>query len=569
MQGRLGRFSEGNAEISRLCKHLAKHEIDSCSPAIIADIVFSPQGKTANVAYRKSPFSYEIELNSGISRYSGSNKLPANELTLYVKDGHFVLWSRRLDVEVVPRLTNALNMESPSAPLYRFLGILQRGGFRYAFARPSGVVFDWRKDIPRIRYKSLILSPRSWSIDPESVSRLKSLKRAERAAMLRGILKDRGCDDQIVRYGQFDVTSHCDIRSDIQCDALIDGLQRGKYARIMEATPSFHAEPVAAALNDDYVQEFVIPFLVDRDAQLSHPTQAAVHVTSYSEINISDVVVAPFDEWLFYEIYVGESLADNLLMGRLRTLVLSLQRYGYLKSWFFVRYGDSLGPHIRLRFWCGTRENAVRANEIATLTLTSAMASCEINSYRISPYDRELRRYGGKESIQICEELFCINSEFVTKALLDRNELDGELPHWLWHLWWVNDVLEEFGIKGNDVAMFLRQRFALMRQDLVIASAASEILSETVRRNLDVVKRRLSVIEQTAINIDWLRLLLEKRRIAIKRLLSTLDKGRCNYVLPSLIHMDTNRFFNSQQRYHELVMYGVLSKYAAYRCSSK
>lgn len=57
----------------------------------------------------------------------------------------------------------------------------------------------------------------------------------------------------------------------------------------------------------------------------------------------------PGSEWVYCKIYAGEHQIDTLLGTVVYDLVGGLKSEGRIDKWFFIRYRDESGFHLRLR----------------------------------------------------------------------------------------------------------------------------------------------------------------------------------------------------------------------------
>ena len=84
-----------------------------------------------------------------------------------VKGRKVMLRSRRLQKEIIPRLTSAHNYKGNTTPLYRFLCDLQSQSGRASLYFSWGgleAVYDY---LPRVVYKQNIMSPARWTLAKE------------------------------------------------------------------------------------------------------------------------------------------------------------------------------------------------------------------------------------------------------------------------------------------------------------------------------------------------------------------------------------------------------------------
>jgi thiopeptide-type bacteriocin biosynthesis protein len=56
------------------------------------------------------------------------------------------------------------------------------------------------------------------------------------------------------------------------------------------------------------------------------------------------------EEWLYLKIYAGLGFQDKLLLNEIPDIAEGLYTDKIIDKFFFVRYTDRDGPHLRLRF---------------------------------------------------------------------------------------------------------------------------------------------------------------------------------------------------------------------------
>lgn len=121
-------------------------------------------------------------------------------------------------------------------------------------------------------------------------------------------------------------------------------------------------------------------------------------------------------DWLYYTLYPGDgALLDRVVREVVAPAVDHATTAGPPECWFFLRYTDDLGPHIRLRF--GGRPAVVDAIRQAvdpvlrvalhdvTLTVTGGVTGCYP-----AFYEPEFDRYGGSVGVAEAEALFDTSS---------------------------------------------------------------------------------------------------------------------------------------------------------------
>lgn len=159
----LARFAHTDKGIEDFVKEITFKEQELLRDVILAEIVHLPEARVGNILYRPHIREYEIlyMANSDLPR---EQLIPVSDLMLSVKQGRLVIRSKRLNKEIVPRLTNAHNYNNRPLPVYRFLCDMQNQIGR------KGLFFSWGSlenelsFCPRVRYKNTILSEASWKI---------------------------------------------------------------------------------------------------------------------------------------------------------------------------------------------------------------------------------------------------------------------------------------------------------------------------------------------------------------------------------------------------------------------
>jgi thiopeptide-type bacteriocin biosynthesis protein len=127
---------------------------------------------------------------------------------------------------------------------------------------------------------------------------------------------------------------------------------------------------------------------------------------------------AAHNSWLFVRLYASRtSHAFERLIADAIPAVLAR---GLHERWFFVRYADEDGPHVRLRLrpWPG------RGDELAAAL--DAMASEAGARAAFEAYVPELDKFGGPAGMAIAEELFELSSAIAVELV--RGEQTAGAP---------------------------------------------------------------------------------------------------------------------------------------------
>ncbi|MGO4294260.1 thiopeptide-type bacteriocin biosynthesis protein [Chitinophaga sp. RAB17] len=118
--------------------------------------------------------------------------------------------------------------------------------------------------------------------------------------------------------------------------------------------------------------------------------------------------------WVSYHIYLSNG-ADNFLKYFYRHCLRYIKKYA--SSYFFIRYYDRYGFHIRLRY--KTTEPQILRDRLIDKLSGLKLDQFTISSIRPRKYTREVARYGGRSRIGLAENYFRLSSDIIL-ALISR-----------------------------------------------------------------------------------------------------------------------------------------------------
>jgi len=162
----LARFYYGDTGINDFANEIIQYESESYADKILAEIVHLPEARTGNVLRRPCFRAYEIPY-LGQSSLPASHQINIEDLILQVKNDRLVMWSKKQDKEVIPRLTNAHNYSYNALPIYHFLCDMQFENCK------SAIGFHWDNleklfdYFPRVTIGNCIVSKAKWVFTKE------------------------------------------------------------------------------------------------------------------------------------------------------------------------------------------------------------------------------------------------------------------------------------------------------------------------------------------------------------------------------------------------------------------
>lgn len=168
----LGRFCHGDQKTFDFVKEIKAREVEFFGEnAVMAEIVHLPEARTGNVLLHPVFHEYEIPY-LGKSCVDREHQIALDDLMLSIKNNQLVLRSKKLNKEIIPRLSNAHNYSYNALPVYHFLCDFQHQ------QKMGGIGFSWGaldslyKYFPRVVYKNYLLAFASWKIEKEEIKEI-------------------------------------------------------------------------------------------------------------------------------------------------------------------------------------------------------------------------------------------------------------------------------------------------------------------------------------------------------------------------------------------------------------
>lgn len=159
----LGRFCHADDELFEFVKEIAQKEEELNPNVIFAEIVHLPESRIGNILMRPILRSYEIPYlaSSGVE---SQFQIALSDLYIKVQNQKVLLFSKRLNAQIIPRLSTAHNYSYNSMPIYHFLCDLQSQNLRGGLYVNWGNLQNEFSFLPRLKYKNIILSLAQWRI---------------------------------------------------------------------------------------------------------------------------------------------------------------------------------------------------------------------------------------------------------------------------------------------------------------------------------------------------------------------------------------------------------------------
>jgi class I lanthipeptide synthase len=554
----LGRFCHADQTLHKFVRAHLQAEEARRPERLFAEIVHLPDGRIGNTMCRPVLRDYEIPY-LGRSGAPADRQIPITDLLVSVRGGRIVLRSRRLEREVMPRLTAAHNEEWRNLGVYRFLCALQRQD-----AVPR-LMWDWgpltdAPFVPRVVSGRLVLRTARWNV---TEAELRALGRASGAGQFAAVQAWRA-ERRLPRYvalSDLDQDLVIDLDNVLSVAALAHQLRGRRQALLVEMFPGPDAL-CATGPEGRFVHELVVPFV-----QVAPPRSGQGKAAPQATRSLVRRRFPPGSEWLYAKLYTGTGTADQVLSHLVGPLVRSSLASGAADAWFFIRYGD---PDWHLRLRLHGEPARLCAEVLPSLEAAAAplLETGQLWRLQLDTYEREVERYGGDRGVELAEQVFAADSEAVL-TIMGRLSGDAGLDlRWRLAMRGMDLLFDdlgltleekrsvarraregygrEFGIDG-DFRGRVSQRYRAERARLEALLDPGQAPPAPLAAGLETLRRRsLQLAPVTA----------ELRRLGQAGRLSATLAG----MAMSHAHMHVNRLLRSAQRAQELVLYELLDR---------
>ena len=536
----IGRFTQADPAIYEAAKQMAA-EIEQLNPELLfAELLHLADPHVDNVNRRASIWTYELPLLAGQSHSEATDWLRLDDLYVEVSGNFVLLWSKKHQKYIIPRLTSAYNHSIDALPLFRFMADLS---YQYSRSQLSFDLADYFPGFsyyPRVCYQETILSSATWIIDTNSLPQ-KAIADDWINVFVLSAEQLRIPEQFILSEGDQQLVFNRKKREDLIL--LRETIQFKKQVTLRE-----YLSPVNNGLPDLYQVQYNAFLLPEEPLNLPKPVIQANQQRQEQRKYI------PGTEWLYLKLYVPR-LSVNRLLLEIEPLLRKRFPNGKISRWFFIRYEDH-APHIRLRFKISPEDIDAVLTALRVI-LEENVHQHLIREYQLDVYSRELERYQaiGMEETEI---FFWYSSSFVLQYL-KAGKVGAAIPTYLAAALTTKLITEGFYQETTQQLNFWQETYEVY---------LTEFEGKQLKVELDQKYRETSRLLEQFLHSDipfanpsvqqW----VNKLTIKAAELGSKLDiqEAKKEYLL-SLIHVHLNRIFTDLPRQQEMLIYFLLAKW--------
>jgi lantibiotic biosynthesis protein len=550
----LGRFAHADEKILEIVKEITEAEQQNNPDVIFAEIVHLPENRIGNILLHPPFRNYEIPYLAK-SSLDDEHQIHLEDLTVSVdlQQDKIFIRSKRLNKEVIPRLSNAHNYSQGSLPLYNFLCDIQNQNIQQNFS------FGWKNIAPntifspRLIYKNVILELATWSFKKEDFKILLDKK-------TENIVSD--FTDFIIQWklpklfvlADFDNELLVNSENELSLKTFLNAIKNRDKIELKEFFFQEKNSPVKSINQQGYTNQFIASWINENDKIKSNKSSTEPAIIRNFSLG---------SEWIYFKFYTGAKGADLTLTQAIKPLIAHLFDEGLINNWFFIRYADP-EKHLRFRVLLRNLDNLGKVISLIKTAIQPLEHEGIIWKIQSETYQREIERYGA-DVMELTEIIFCEDSMAVLE-MLDKTWGDEREPiRWQWCLKLIDSYLNDFGYdltQRRDLMENMKTSFA---NEFKIDKNLKMQIDQRFRENRQNIER---ILDNSLIETHEYAPLFESITFKSNALAEIVPKIKAlkpekdwNKYLSDTIHMSVNRTISDNQRTHELVIYDFLYRY--------
>ena len=553
----LGRFAHADNYVLGIIQKITKQEQAQNPNVIFAEIVHLPENRIGNILLHPPFRDFEIPYLAK-SSLPLENQIPLDDLYISVdlQQDKVILRSKRLNKEVIPRLSNAHNYSQNSLPLYNFLCDLQMQNLHSNFDLGWLNVAPQTIFSPRLIYKNVIVSLATWRFKKEDFLALTTCKSDVLLSTIQEFCTKWKMPKRFV-LADYDNELLVNTENLLSVQIWIDAIKNRDKIELKE----FIYENEKSVIKNDLVQGFTNQFIASfiNEETVYHGINEAIKFEN-SEIQRNFSVGS---EWLYFKFYVGTKSADTVLTQAIKPLLEHLLNENLIDKWFFIRYAD---PEKHLRF----RVHLTDLSAIGTvfLQVKNLIQPFEnegiIWKVQVDSYYREIERYGA-DVMELTEMLFFEDSKAILGMIDQTWGEEREVIRWQWCLKLIDSYLSNFGLSILGKKNLMEKMKTSFANEFKINKDLKLQMDQRFRDNRKLIEQildnSLNETHEYAPLFEFINDKTENTRNIIQQIKNLKSEDDLTKYLSDTIHMTVNRTIGDNQRTHELVMYDFLFRY--------
>lgn len=372
----LARMSPFDPDLSELCAEFVAEETES--DVIHADLIY--QGEEVMKAVSPPLAFRKFQIVISPVQWKFNEVLEWDDLVLMMCQGQLILYSLKYQKRVIPHLNSAYNPHRDEFPLFRLMMDLQLEGLNLTAEFQLENFLPGLDYYPRVKVGEVILQKANWVLYEKDLSGLHQKKDfQDRRVWFDEIAERMGIPNRFLwKQGDQGLVFNRDQEFEMKVF----------FKCIFDQSKVIFQECLAidqSKLSDDREKAYAHEFL----AFYYPKPELRPAIASFPRVLHHK---AADSGWRTLQVYIQPDQQDRFLLECISPLCLHKKEYIF-DCWFYIRYDDDLGPHLRLRF---KRKTSI-LNQIFCQRLLALqnqwMQIAYVQNVTVHSYFPEVKRY--------------------------------------------------------------------------------------------------------------------------------------------------------------------------------
>ncbi len=441
-----GRFADILENPSKKAlESLLRKEEDLDINCLFADVSFFPSSpRLCNVTMHPRLRRYTMDI--GFAK-ENNGTIKIQDVYVGAKFNRLYLTLKNINKELIITANNLLRSDLAPTPV-RFLRDVSKMKYQmlYSFSWPA---LEEAVFLPRVKYKRSVFFAARWKLIPA----LEKINPKEKEDQIKLKFLDWAKKWEIPRYVyiyELDQGMLLDLTHAAHLNEICSQIKKGKTLILIEKLNQENGDWIKSQ-RGTHCCEFIFPLL--KNPKYSLPEEIEFPQPD-SEIKTEDRRKLPGSEWLYVKFYLEWKREDKFLANHLLQFIMPFIQNKVIKKWFFVRYNDENGDHLRVRFLLSEYLHTDFLSPFHKWT-TSLFEKQVIHDLHFCTYEKEIERYGGINVIEEAENFFCADSNTALSFILASLYKKHTLPSYVIAALSIIELLKRFGLGINDqVSLF-------------------------------------------------------------------------------------------------------------------
>lgn len=534
----IGRFTTASFEIEQFGRRIASLEEEVNPDVLFFDIAYQAEKRVDNVNRRKKLYKHELPI---LTWSCEPSEIHLEDILVFVRNAEVVLWSKKWNKRIIPRIPSAYNYTRSDLAVYRFLCDLQHQGIRSDLTFRIQQFYPDLEHYPRVVFKDIIVSPEMWLLPLKLMKVVEQYDISKSKIILGNWLQENGVDF-LFRTGFADQTLCFNPKIEEDMIAFLNFCRQNRQTKIY-ITEALLTDATSIRDNNGgyYAAEYIVSY--------GHEGEVYSGVQDLTEFGLDDQkskkISLPGNEWLYFEIYCHPARANAILLNQISLFVKEFRQD--IRKWFFIRYDDPK-PHIRFRVKLKGISNGYQLIGRLNTLIQQDYLTGLISDIQIKTYEHEVERYGIHRMSRV-EDFFWYDSKIVLMLLKKQHTV---VQLYAVTLAIMHKILVCCYHEIDSQILFVSKMSDSFKKELNMGKEFFKRLNQS----FEIHKESFGTVSPAILNKLFCRYEFEFQEILS---LCDNDSDKVN-MMADLIHMHINRLFNADQRIHEAVIYHYLLK---------